>query len=172
VERNLHDISEEQRKLIKLIFKTRPNGEDRHHMVSSRFLGLSGGILLKNARIFIVFESTGIKDNLVVPTCLNCHNFGNIARVCRIDQRCGHCGETGHKKRLSKQEQRENMRPLQNKNKKCEAKNQQECAQYKLQMQREIEKYDYGSCTTRQRTIRARKKKINPPADKKRVTKD
>jgi len=43
------------------------------------------------------FESTNIKDYLVVPTCLQCPDLG-YARFCQNEEWCSYCGENANKK--------------------------------------------------------------------------
>lgn len=144
IERNLPEITEEQKQLIKTRFKTGPRDRDRYHLVIEVPRSVRE-ILLRRPKIYIGYEATNVKDYLVVTVCMKCKDYGHIARNCRDDERCGHCGEKGHKKLECPDKNKNKVCiPCHKKGKKCGVKTQQECPQYKMQLQRTIEKFDYG----------------------------
>lgn len=141
--RNLQDITDEQRQLIKPRFKTGPRGQDRYHLVIEVPRQVRQ-ILIQNPKIYIGYEVTNIKDYLVVTTCLKCFDYGHIANHCKNDSRCGNCGDKSHKKNDCKEKEKKVCVPCFSRGKKCGGK-QNECPQYKLSLQRTIDRFDYGS---------------------------
>jgi len=141
--RNLQEITDEQKQLIKPRFKTGPRNQDRYHLVIEVPKQVRQ-LLLQNPKIYIGKEVTNIKDYLVVTICLKCFDYGHIANHCRNDSRCGTCGEKGHVRNDCKDKEKKVCVPCFSRGKKCGGK-QQDCAQYKLSLQRLIDRFDYGS---------------------------
>lgn len=140
--RNLQSITDEQRQLIKPRFKTGPRNQDRYHLVFEVPRQVRQ-ILLQNPKVYIGYEVTNVKDYLVVTTCLKCFDYGHIANYCKNDPRCGTCGEKGHKKSECRDKEKKVCLPCYQRGKKCGGK-QEDCPQYKLSLQRTIDKFDYG----------------------------
>jgi len=141
--RNLQEITNEQKQLIKPRFKTGPRNQDRYHLVIEVPKQVRQ-LLLQNPKIYIGKEVTNIKDYLVVTICLKCFDYGHIANHCRNDSRCGTCGEKGHVRNDCKDKEKKVCVPCFSRGKKCGGK-QQDCAHYKLSLQRLIDRFDYGS---------------------------
>jgi len=97
IDRNLNDITEEQKQLVKPRFKTGPKKQDRYHLVFEVPKQVRERIL-RSPRVYIGYEVTDIKDFLVVTTCLKCHEYGHIAAHCINEARCGNCSDKSHKK--------------------------------------------------------------------------
>jgi len=82
IERNIHTITEEQKKMIKGP-KTGPCGTDRHQLVIEVPWSIRE-ILLKQPRIYIGFELTNIKEYFVVSTCLQRQELGTLSDSARM----------------------------------------------------------------------------------------
>lgn len=94
--KNLSHLSEEDRKQVRIAYKTGPKGKEYAHVV----LEVSGkvrGVLLERGRAFLGWNSHRVREWNKVSRCYRCQAFGHVANKCNREEACSHCGERGHK---------------------------------------------------------------------------
>lgn len=117
-----------------------------HHVaeVSPRLRNL----IIRKQKIFLPFIAISVKDFIVVPKCLKCQDLGHIDKHCTSkSSNCAHCGEQGHeRKECEKKDKNPVCPPCLARKKKCNkmGSHAKECETYKLLLQRENDKTDYG----------------------------
>lgn len=148
-EQNFEDICtrEEFNNEFQPKFKTGPRDkETTHHVVE-----VSPRVrkeVIQRGRIYLPFLSVTAKDYLVIPRCNKCQDLGHVAKHCQCENIiCAHCGEKDHeRKECSNKDNPKKCIACHKRGKKCNktGKDWRDCETYRLLMQREIDRTEYG----------------------------
>ena len=126
-------------------FRTGPKDRAKTHHVIEVSPQLRRSILGKR-RVYIGFNSIGVKDFLTVPKCGICQDYGHPQKYCRNEKSCSHCGAGHELNSCDKKAQPAICIPCAKRKRICNAKGTKECATYKMLLERTIAKTDYGDC--------------------------
>lgn len=148
-EQNFEELCsrEEFEKEFQPKFKTGPRDKEIvHHVVevSPRVRN----VVIQKGRIYLPFISVTAKDFLVIPRCNKCQDLGHVAKHCLCENTiCAHCGDKDHeRKECTKRERAQVCIACNKRGKKCNktGKDWRDCETYRLLVQREIDRTDYG----------------------------
>ncbi|CAH1224443.1 unnamed protein product [Diabrotica balteata] len=107
---------------------------------------------------------------IVIPKCLKCLDLGHVPKHCGRETTCGHCGGAHEKKDCNKAGQPKTCIPCKYRNKSNCGKESNDCATYKLLMDRLIQKTDYdGQSKAPSRRLRDRLRLLSFRRKKKNV---